>query len=121
MIFIMFELIAIGVFVSIALAVDKTLQRNMVVPPPRRTELRDIVKKKLDLDQMFVARRIDVAAYIRGLTALGLSRPDATRKFELICIREADTRRARGALDVTAMEHREISSTQNVPLPAEPY
>ena len=117
----MFEFIAIGVFVLIALAVEKALQRNMVVPPPRRAELRDIVKKKLDLDQMFVARRIDAAAYIRGLTALGLSQPDTTSKCELIRTRETDAQAGHGALNVIAMEHREISSTRKVPLPAETY
>jgi hypothetical protein len=90
----MFELTAIGVLVLIALNVDKALQRNMVVPPPRRTEPRDIVRKKLYLDQMFATRRIDVATYIRGLAALGLSQPDATRKLKLIRTHEADIQEA---------------------------
>jgi hypothetical protein len=68
----MFELMAMGVLLLITL-VDKALRRDMVIPPAGRSELRDIVKKKLDLDQMLATHRIDVAAYIHGLAALGLN------------------------------------------------
>jgi hypothetical protein len=85
----MFELIAMGVLVLITL-VDKALHREMVIPPAGRSELRDIVKKKLDLDQMLATHKIDVAAYIHGLAALGLNRPDVAQKVKLVRTREAD-------------------------------
>jgi hypothetical protein len=75
----MLELIAIGILVLITL-VDKALHRNLDIPPVGRSELRDIVKKKRDLDQMLATHRIDVAAYIHGLAALGLNRTDAVGK-----------------------------------------
>src|SRR5580704_9910624 len=95
----MLELIAIGVLVLITLA-DKALHRNLDIPPARRSELRDIVKKKLDLDQLLVTNRIDVAAYIHGLAALGLNRPAVVRKIELVRTRKADVT----ALDVVSLK-----------------
>ena len=96
----MFELIAIGVLVLITL-VDKALRRNVDVTPTGPGEPRDIVKKKLDLDQMFAAHRIDVAAYIHGLAALGSNRPDAVRKIKLVRAGEADV----AALDDVDLKH----------------
>jgi hypothetical protein len=75
----MLELTAIGVLVLIAL-VDKALHRNLDIPPAGQREPRDIVKKKLELDQLLATHRIDVAAYIHGLAALGLNRPATVRK-----------------------------------------
>jgi hypothetical protein len=85
----MLELTAIGVLVLIAL-VDKALHRNLDIPPAGRREPRDIVKKKLELDQLLATHRIDVAAYIHGLAALGLNRPATVKKIELVRTRETD-------------------------------
>jgi hypothetical protein len=83
----MFELIAMGVLLLITL-VDKASHRSMDIPPAGRSELRDIVKKKLDLDQLLATHRIDVIAYIHGLAALGLNQPDAVRKTKLVRTRK---------------------------------
>ena len=96
----MFELIAIGVLVLIIL-VDKALRRDVDIKPTGRSEPRDIVKKKLDLDQMLATHRIDVAAYIHGLAALGSNRPDAVRKIKLVRAGEADV----AALDDVDLKH----------------
>jgi hypothetical protein len=83
----MLELIVIGVLVLIAV-VDRTLHRNMNVPPVGRSEPRDIVKKKLDLDQLLATHRIDVTANVHGLAALGLNQPNAVRKTKLVRTRK---------------------------------
>jgi hypothetical protein len=74
----MLELTAIGVLVLIAL-VDKALHRKLDTPPAGRREPRDIVMKKLKLDQLLATHRIDGFAYIHGLAALGSNRPDSAK------------------------------------------